>query len=88
MDIEYKALHTFIVKGVSTKARAREALENLTDLLGDLQDLRDELEEGLSNWEEGEDPETRAEGRDTVERVALGLDYPMTQAGLSASLEV
>jgi exonuclease VII small subunit len=85
-DTAYKALRTFILKGVSSKAKAREALEDLSSLISDLEEQRDLLDDALCTWEEGDDAEERADGKERVEQVVNDLDSPLTQAGLACGM--
>jgi exonuclease VII small subunit len=85
-DGEYPALKRLVMKGVTTKAKAREALEELEALIEALQTQYDALEGGVCDWEEGDDAETRAEGKEQVEEVVTDLDSPLTSAGRACGM--
>lgn len=83
---EYPALRKFVLTGVTSKAKAREALEELESLISALQEQYDELEAGVCDWEEADDAESRAEGKDRVEEIVNTIDSPLTNAGRACGM--
>jgi hypothetical protein len=77
----YPALQKFVMKGVTTKAAARDAHTELGELIESLETLRDDMDNHLCDWEDGDDAETRADARANLEQVVNDIDDPLSQAG-------
>lgn len=81
---EYPALQNFVMKGVSNKDKSREAIEELRELIDALTTIADDMDDALSDWEEGDDRESRAEGKERLEQCVTDLDSPLSNAGFCA----
>lgn len=84
---EYPTLQKFVMKGITTKTAAREAMEELGELIDALQACKDNMDEAICAWEDGDDAETRAEGKSDLEGVVTDLDQPLSNAGYCAGQE-
>lgn len=77
-------LTKFVMKGVTSKAAAREAFEELEEIIESLVEQKEEFEDALCTWEDSDDREERAEAKERLEQVVADLDYPLSRAGQCA----
>lgn len=80
----YPALQKFVMKGITTKTAARDAVQELRDLITELEERSNEMEDALCTWEEGADPDDRADGRATLEDCVNAIDSALSEAGYCA----
>lgn len=72
------------MKGVTTKDKARDGIQELRELIGELEGIADSMDDALCTWEEGDDAEARSEGKENLIEATTEIDASLSQAGYCA----